>query len=147
MTPSNPLLHGGLMLEWARYAATGLELFGVAVIVLSVVLAAGGYIVGGVRSGDWPGAYDGARANLGRGILLGLELLVGADIIATVTSPLTVESVGLLAGIVAIRTFLSFALETEIEGRFPWRRHTAERSHPDQTAPRRGARRAPPRDQ
>lgn len=137
MAPTTPLAHGGLLIEWARYAAVGLELFGVAVILLAVALAAVGYIRSGFRTGDWSGAYDGARANLGRGILLGLELLVGADIIATVTSPLTVESVGLLAGIVAIRTFLSFALETEIEGRFPWRRHTAERAHPDQPPPRR----------
>lgn len=137
MTSINALVHGGALIEWARYAALGLELFGVVVIVLSVLLAGFGFVMSGFRDGDWPGAYDGARANLGRGILLGLELLVGADIIATVTAPLTVESVGLLAGIVAIRTFLSFALETEIEGRFPWRRHTAERAHPDQPPPRR----------
>lgn len=144
MTPTNPIAHGGVLIEWARYAAVGLELFGVIVIVLSVLVAAAGFIRSGSRAGDWPGAYDGARANLGRGILLGLELLVGADIIATVTSPLTVESVGLLAGIVAIRTFLSFALETEIEGRFPWRRHTAERAHPDQPPPRRAKRTTKP---
>jgi uncharacterized membrane protein len=63
--------------------------------------------------------------------LLGLELLVGADIISTVTAPLTFESVGLLGGIIVIRTFLSFSLETEIEGCWPWRRaiketHTGE---------------------
>jgi uncharacterized membrane protein len=52
----------------------------------------------------------------GRGILLGLELIVGADIIATITAPLTILSVGLLAGIVLPRTFLSFSLETVIEG-------------------------------
>lgn len=131
------LSRDGELIEWARHAATALEMLGVAVILIAVALAAVGYFRSGFRSRDWPGAYDGARANLGRGILLGLELLVGADIIATVTSPLTVESVGLLAGIVAIRTFLSFALETEIEGRFPWRRHTAERAHPDQPPPRR----------
>jgi Protein of unknown function (DUF1622) len=50
------------------------------------------------------------------------ELLVGADIIATITAPLTILSVGLLAGIVLIRTFLSFSLETEIEGCWPWQR-------------------------
>ena len=61
-------------------------------------------------------AYEQYRANLGRGILLGLEFLVGADIIATVTAPLTWESVGLLGAIVLIRTLLSFSLETEIEG-------------------------------
>ena len=101
--------------------ATGLELFGVAVIALSVVLATGKFLM------DWRGgplrqAYEVYRANLGRGILLGLELLVGADIIFTVTAPLTWESVGLLAGIVLIRTFLSFSLETEIEGAWPWKR-------------------------
>jgi hypothetical protein len=53
-------------------------------------------------------------------------LLVGADIISTITSPLTFESVGLLAAIVAIRTFLSFSLETEIEGCWPWQRASAE---------------------
>ena len=66
------------------------------------------------------------RSNLGRGILLGLELLVGADIISTITAPLTAESVGLLGGIVVIRTFLSFSLETEIEGCWPWRRAANE---------------------
>jgi uncharacterized membrane protein len=144
MTPTNPIAHGGMLIEWARYAAVGLELFGVVVIVLSVLVAAVGFVRSGSPAGDWPSAYDGARANLGRGILLGLELLVGADIIATVTAPLTVESVGLLAGIVAIRTFLSFALETEIEGRFPWRRHTAERAHPDHPPPRREKRTTSP---
>ena len=58
--------------------------------------------------------------------LLGLELLVGADIISTITAPLTFESVGLLAAIVVIRTFLSFSLETEIEGCWPWQRATKD---------------------
>ena len=71
--------------------------------------------------------YEQYRANLGRGILLGLEFLIGADIIATVTSPLTWESVGLLGAVVLIRTFLSFSLETEIEGVAPWRRRETER--------------------
>jgi hypothetical protein len=67
-------------------------------------------------------AYPGDRSDAGRGILLGFELLVGADIISTITAPLTFESVGLLAAIVAIRTFLSFSLETEIEGCWPLQR-------------------------
>jgi uncharacterized membrane protein len=69
--------------------------------------------------------------NVGRGILLGLELLVGADIISTITAPLTFESVGLLAGIVLIRTFLSFSLETEIEGCWPWQRAAKEAGQSD----------------
>lgn len=136
----------GVLIEWARHAATALEMFGVAVILMAVLISALVFFRGGVRTGDWSAAYGGARANLGRGILLGLELLVGADIIATVTAPLTFQSVGLLAAVVGIRTFLSFALETEIEGRWPWRRHTPERSAPDQPAQRRNKSRAGPRD-
>jgi uncharacterized membrane protein len=82
----------------------------------------GGFLRDGSRTGDWQSAYPNYRSNIGRGILLGLELLVGADIIATITAPLTILSVGLLAGIVLIRTFLSFSLETEIGGCWPWQR-------------------------
>ena len=108
-------------------AATLLEIFGVLVILLSVVLATIKF-VRDCRGPARKAAYDHYRANLGRGILLGLELLVGADIIATVTAPLTLESVGLLGLVVLIRTFLSFSLETEIEGHWPWERqkHAAE---------------------
>jgi uncharacterized membrane protein len=78
------------------------------------------------RAGDWQSAYPQYRSNIGRGILLGLELLVGADIISTITAPLKFESVGLLAAIVLIWTFLSFSLETEIEGCWPWQRATKD---------------------
>jgi uncharacterized membrane protein len=102
--------------------AKALELAGVAIIVGGIVLATLAFIRNVKRSGDWQAAYPDYRSNVGRGILLGLELLVAADIIATITAPLTIESVGLLAGIVLIRTFLSFSLETEIEGCWPWQR-------------------------
>ena len=105
----------------ADQLAKVLELVGVAIIIGGAVLAGGLFVRQG-RTGDWRSAYDQCRSNLGRSILLGLELLVGADIISTITAPLTFESVGLLAGIVAIRTFLSFALEVEISGRLPWQR-------------------------
>lgn len=99
-----------------------LEVAGVAIILLGVLLATVWFLSDGRRSRDWRKAYETYRANLGRGILLGLELLVGADIIGTITAPLTFTSVGLLAVIVIIRTFLSFSLETEIEGCWPWQR-------------------------
>ena len=102
--------------------ANALELAGVAIIVGGIVLATLSLVRDGTRSGDWQSAYPNYRSNIGRGILLGLELLVGADIIATITAPLTIMSVGLLGGIVLIRTFLSFSLETEIEGCWPWQR-------------------------
>src|SRR6516165_1169109 len=102
--------------------AKALELVGVAIILGGITLATLSFLRDCVRTGDWQSAYPRYRSNIGRGILLGLELLVGADIISTITAPLTFESVGLLAGIVAIRTFLSFSLETEIEGCWPWKR-------------------------
>jgi uncharacterized membrane protein len=101
--------------------ARGIETFGVIVIVISIIIATIIFLRA-LASETRKDAYDHYRANLGRGILLGLELLVGADIIATVTAPLTWESVGMLGLIVFIRTFLSFSLETEIEGEWPWRR-------------------------
>lgn len=99
-----------------------IELAGVAIILVGILTATAGFAWNGARSRDWRTAYERYRSNLGRGILLGLELLVGADIISTITAPLTFSSVGLLAGIVVIRTFLSFSLETEIEGCWPWQR-------------------------
>jgi uncharacterized membrane protein len=104
-----------------------LELVGVAIIVGGIVLASLKFVRDGRRAGDWQSAYPTYRSNIGRGILLGLELLVGADIISTITAPLTFESVGLLAAIVLIRTFLSFSLETEIEGCWPWQRAAKDR--------------------
>lgn len=63
------------------------------------------------------------RQRLGRGILLGLEFLVAADIIHTVAVELTFKTVGILAGVVLIRTFLSFTLEVELSGHWPWQKN------------------------
>lgn len=95
----------------------GVDGVGVAAIVIGVLWAAGM----SVRRRR-PGAeeYRIFRQRLGRVILLGLELLVAADIIRTVAVTPTFESAGVLAIIVAIRTFLSFSLEVELEGRWPW---------------------------
>lgn len=107
--------------------ASALEFFGVAVILIGVAVATLGYLKD-VFTLSGETAYTRYRANLGRGILLGLEILIGADIIATIISPLTWESVGLLGLIVLIRTFLSFSLEAEIDGEWPWKRRRRERS-------------------
>jgi len=71
------------------------------------------------RSG---GAYEGARQGVGRAILLGLEILIIADIVQTITIDPTLESAVALGVIVLVRTFLSFSLEIELEGVVPWRR-------------------------
>jgi uncharacterized membrane protein len=73
-----------------------------------------------------PDVYGEYRRRLGRSILLGLELLVAADIIRTVALTPTFESVGVLALIVLIRTFLSWSLELEITGRWPWQKEPGE---------------------
>ena len=70
--------------------------------------------------------YRTFRQSLGRSILLGLELLVAGDIIRTVAATPTFESVGVLVIIVLIRTFLSFTLELELSGRWPWQRTVRE---------------------
>ena len=71
-------------------------------------------------------AFGDLRKNLGRVILLGLEVLIIADIIRTIVVDQSLESVGILAIIVAIRVVLSFSLEVEIDGFWPWNRWRAE---------------------
>jgi uncharacterized membrane protein len=73
-------------------------------------------------SDDAEAAYKGYRRSVGKAILLGLELLVAADIIRTVAVRPTLEGVAVLGLIVLIRTFLSFSLEVELYGRWPWQR-------------------------
>ena len=97
---------------------------GVTAIVLGS-LATAVRAVGRLRSHE-PNNYRRFRQQLGRSILLGLELLVAADIIRTVAVTPTLTSVAVLAGIVVIRTSLSFSLELEITGRWPWQNQPPE---------------------
>ena len=101
------------------------DALGVAVIVVALGIA-GGAFARDLR-GEMPfqEAYRGISQSIGRGILLGLELLVAGDIIRTVAVAPTFVSVGVLAGIVLIRTFLSFSLEVELTGRWPWQSRTS----------------------
>lgn len=78
------------------------------------------------RRDDREAIFQELRLRMGRGILLGLEILIAADIITTVAVDLTFESVGVLGLIVAIRTFLSFSLEMELTGRWPWQPNPLE---------------------
>lgn len=100
--------------------ATVLEVVGVAVILGGAALAAVDY-VRALAGGRTPQqAYFRLRRGLGEAILLGLEFLVAGDIVGTVAIDPTFVNLGVLALIVAIRTFLSVALEVEINGRWPW---------------------------
>src|SRR5215813_10532612 len=98
-----------------------IELVGVMLILGGAAAATVRFLTRWVSTG-LDSAYREYRQHLGRAILLGLEFLVAGDIINTVAVDPTFRSVGVLAGIVAIRTFLSFSLEVEIEGRWPWNR-------------------------
>lgn len=95
------------------------EVVGVLAIVVGLLYAFGRFA--------WPRRVDGSRfrqlrQDVGRGILLGLEILIAADIIRTVAVDPTLDSVIVLGVIVLIRTFLSMTLEMELEGRWPWQR-------------------------
>lgn len=96
------------------------EGLGIAVIVVGVVASLARYGRGILQPASATAGYGQARQSIGRSILLGLELLVAGDIIRTVVVDPTFESVGVLAIIVALRTFLSFTLEVEITSRWPW---------------------------
>lgn len=96
---------------------------GVAVVVVGAVLASVAAVARLVRRRG--PVYKRYRRALGRSILLGLELLVAADIIRTVAVTPTLGSIGVLAGIVLIRTFLSWSLELEITGRWPWQKESS----------------------
>jgi uncharacterized membrane protein len=98
-----------------------IDALGVLVIVLGIALAA--FRVARHKT-EVEDRYRRFRQDIGRGILLGLEFLVAADIIRTVAVGPTLQDALVLGLIVLIRTFLSLALEVELEGRWPWQRHT-----------------------
>jgi len=111
--------------RWIHLAGISLELFGVFIIVAGIIWATITWV------GAFTGArtFDGYRIAIGRTLLLGLEVLVAADIIKTVAIELTFSSLGLLAGLVLVRTFLSWTLTLEIEGRWPWSAARERGSH------------------
>jgi uncharacterized membrane protein len=124
--------------ETMEEVARGVEVVGIATLVLGLVVAlvqAARVLFGGRDAED---AYRVVRTVFGRSILLGLEFLVAADIIRTVAVEPSLENVGVLGLIVLIRTFLSFSLEVEIDGIWPWRRAVISQA----PAPRHGQDRA-----
>ena len=104
-----------------RAIGTAVEVGGVAMLVLTAIVATLLLFRDWRRAGTFARAYKAYRRNLGRGILLGLEFLVIGDIIGTVAVEPSFQNLGVLGLIVVIRTFLSFSLEVEIEGRLPWK--------------------------
>jgi len=106
------------------------ELAGVAVLVIGSVLAFVRSIVSLIRLRNGPVAYRHLRLYLGRSIVVGLELLIAADIVRSVAIDPTFTSVGVLALIVLVRTFLSWSLEVDINGEWPWQRSRLHKGEP-----------------
>jgi uncharacterized membrane protein len=105
---------------WIDAAAVAIEILAVVIIIVAIFVSVGRYLFQAVLHPEVEERYSQLKRRLGRTLLLGLEILVAADIVRTVALEATLESVLVLALLVLIRTFLSWALEVEIEGRWPW---------------------------
>lgn len=111
---------GETLLYWIEWASLIIEVVAVLIIMLAIVNALSRYGFGiFFRSGEVD-HYQRLKISLGKALLLGLEILVAADIIRTVALEATLSSVMVLGILVLIRTFLSWALVVEIEGHWPW---------------------------
>jgi uncharacterized membrane protein len=111
---------------WMEIVVRGFEVVGVVVLAIGSFWALASALIV-LRKGEPAAAYVRARQTIGRSILLGLEILIIADIVQTITIEATLESALTLGLIVLVRTFLSFSLEIELDGAVPWRRHELEK--------------------
>jgi uncharacterized membrane protein len=116
-----------LATQIAHDVAKAIELVGIAIIAAGAVINLALFAQRSLNTADRGEALADLRSNFGRSILLGLEFLIAADIINTVAVTPTLQSVIVLGAIVLIRTFLSFSLELEIVGRWPWQRRAGEK--------------------
>ena len=107
--------------EWMEHVVHAFEVVGVAILAIGSLAALLG-AAWALARGERHEAYKRARQNVGRAVMLGLEILIIADIVQTITIATTFESAVTLALIVLVRTFLSFSLEIELEGVVPWHR-------------------------
>ena len=109
----------------AVWVAIGFEIVGVAVIIGGFFYALAAGIAARGKSG-YRGPYITVRNLFGRGVLLGLEILVAADLVRTITVSPTLDNLLALGLLVIIRTFLSWSFEVELEGMWPWRKREVE---------------------
>jgi uncharacterized membrane protein len=112
------------LLEWIEVAALSLELLAVGIIIVVALLSTALFVRRVLAERRLPAAYGHYKLQLGRGLLLGLEMLVAADVVRTVALAPTLSNVAVLGILVLIRTFLSWSLTVEIEHRWPWQTST-----------------------
>jgi uncharacterized membrane protein len=113
----------------------GIEAVAIIIIVVAVVWGTISFIWDVRRRPPVPGAYARYKGRLGRGLLLGLEILVAADVIRTIALEPTFTSLGVLGLLVVVRTFLSWSIAVEIEGRWPWNQGKEEEARQESDAP------------
>ena len=111
---------GEPILEWIERAALAIEVLAVVIIVVAIAGATVHYTYLAIRRQHKHDIYRQYKTRLGRALMLGLEILIAADIVRTVALEASLESIGFLGLLVLIRTFLSWSLAVEIEGRWPW---------------------------
>ncbi len=120
--------------QWIEVAAFALEVLAVAIIVVSIVYATGRYLYYRTTQPSKKTHYREYKSLIGKTMLLGLEILVAADIVSTVAIETTLESIVILGLLVLIRIFLSWSLIVELEGRWPWQQENREQV-PDSAMP------------
>jgi uncharacterized membrane protein len=118
--------------EWIELAAQGVEALAVVIMVYYIIFGTTRWILHSSKKVE--GGYERYRVVLGKALLVGLELLVAADIIRTVALDLTLRNIALLGALVVVRTFLGWTLTVEVEGHWPWQK--AKESGPAAAAER-----------
>jgi uncharacterized membrane protein len=113
---------GHRILVWIDGAAVVIEVLAVLLIIAPIFYAVGHYLFQAALHPEIEDLYRQLRVRLGKALLLGLEILVAADIVRTVALEATLESILTLGLLILVRTFLGWSLTVEIEGRWPWQR-------------------------
>ena len=106
------------MREWVELSSSGIQDLAVFIIIVSIIFGSLRFVL--QLSSRVPDPYPVYKKLLGRSLLLALEFLIAADVIRTILLDETVRSIGILGGLVVIRTFLSWSVVVEIEGHWPW---------------------------
>ena len=110
-------------LQWIGLIITGIEILAVIIIVITIAAATVQFLLKRLSRTRNKNTYHRYRVGLARAILLGLEVLIAADVVRTVVLDLTFQSIAILGLLVLVRTFLSWSLEVEIDRRWPWQKN------------------------
>jgi uncharacterized membrane protein len=116
---------GSAVLEWIEVASLVIDILAVAIIVVATLYAIGRFLLRRAARDDKGTGYQALKFTIGRSLLIGLEVLVAADVIRTVALEATMQSMAVLGLLVLIRTFLGWTLIVEMEGRWPWQSRAA----------------------